>query len=231
VGVTVPCKDTTPLNGCIGNLVWYDLDGDGIADGGPETGIAGVTLDLYRDVNGDGLLDGGDVLVASQGTNGSGGYQFFGLLANTYIVDVVNGTVPPGYGLTTANDPKAITLAGGECRLDADFGYALLPTTTPTPTLTATPTPTHTATPTATFTLEPTHTATATVTPNRDADRDADPDRDADGDADPDRNSDGHGHRDPVRHCDPGRGERHPDRDVDAAHSLRQRTDRRGRDV
>ncbi|HVP75836.1 MAG TPA: SdrD B-like domain-containing protein, partial [Gaiellaceae bacterium] len=170
VGVTVKCKDTTPLNGCIGDFVWYDLDGDGIQDGGPETGISGVTLNLYRDVNGDGILDGGDTLITSQNTNGSGNYKFLGLLADKYIVDVTSG-VPPGYGLTTGNDPMAITLAGGECNLNADFGYVLLPTVTPTPTLSATPTPTATTTPTATFTVVatttaiPTATVTATTTP------------------------------------------------------------------
>lgn len=97
----------------IGDFVWYDLDGNAVQDGGPEGGIGAVTLNLYRDVDGDGLLDRGDTLVASQNTNGRGVYEFLGLLANEYIVDVVNGTVPPGYGLTTANDPKAITLGGG----------------------------------------------------------------------------------------------------------------------
>ena len=88
-GITVPCQDTTPLFGCIGDFVWNDLDADTVQDGGAETGIAGVTLNLYRDVNGNGMLDGGDTLIATQTTNGSGVYQFTGLLAGKYIVDVV----------------------------------------------------------------------------------------------------------------------------------------------
>ncbi|NJO53021.1 MAG: hypothetical protein HC840_30595, partial [Leptolyngbyaceae cyanobacterium RM2_2_4] len=45
--------------GSIGNLVWEDLDADGIKDAN-EVGIAGVTLDLYRDLNGDGQINPGE---------------------------------------------------------------------------------------------------------------------------------------------------------------------------
>ena len=78
-----------------------------------------------------------------------------------------NATVPVGYQLTTANDPKAITIAGGQCNLTADFGYRIPPTPTPTATVTATPTATRTATPTATVTATPTRTATPTATAAR----------------------------------------------------------------
>jgi uncharacterized repeat protein (TIGR01451 family) len=122
-GITVKCQDTTPLFGCIGDFVWNDLDGDTVQDGGPETGIPGVMLNLIRDANGNGLIDGGDPIIGTQTTNGGGIYRFNGVLAGNYIVDVVNGTVPAGLVLTTANDPMAIALAGGECRLTADFRY------------------------------------------------------------------------------------------------------------
>ncbi len=123
VGITVNCPDLTPLFGRIGDFVWLDVDGDGIQDGGPEVGIGGVTVNLYVDLNGNGLIDGGDSVIATQITNGSGGYLFTGVPAGTYVVDVVNATVPPNLSLTTANDPTAVSLAGGEWRLDVDFGY------------------------------------------------------------------------------------------------------------
>jgi hypothetical protein len=164
LGTTIPCADTTTLFGCIGDFVWNDLDADTVQDGGPETGISSVSLNLYSDLNGNGLIDGGDSVIATQATDGSGIYHFYGLEAGSYVVDVVNATVPPGYVLTTANDPKAITIAGGECNLTADFGYRIPPTPTPTPTVTVTPTPTRTATPTATVTATVTATRTATPT-------------------------------------------------------------------
>ena len=123
VGVSLECSDTTPLAGCIGDFVWKDLNGNTLQDGGAETGIASVTVELYLDGNGDGLLDGGDTLLDTETTNGSGLYKFLGVLAGQYIVNVVDASVPSGYSLTTANDPTALTLAGGECRLDVDFGY------------------------------------------------------------------------------------------------------------
>lgn len=165
LGTTIPCADTTTLFGCIGDFVWNDLDADTIQDGGPETGISSVSLNLYTDINGNGIIDGLDAVIATQATNAGGIYHFYGLEAGSYIVDVVNATVPVGYVLTTANDPKAITIAGGECNLTADFGYRIPPTPTPTPTVTVTPTPTRTATPTVTATRTPTPTVTATATP------------------------------------------------------------------
>jgi len=123
VGIEVKCPDLTPLFGRIGDFVWLDLDGDGIQDGGPEVGIPSVTVNLYVDLNGDGIINGGDGIIATQITSASGGYLFTGVPAGNYVVDVVNATVPAGLSLTTANDPTAVSLAGGEWRLDVDFGY------------------------------------------------------------------------------------------------------------
>ena len=123
VGITVGCTDITPLFGRIGDFVWLDIDGDTIQDGGPEVGIGGVTVNLYVDLNGNGIVDGGDSVIATDLTDGAGGYLFTGVPAGTYVVDVVNASVPAGLTLTTANDPTAVDLAGGEWRLNVDFGY------------------------------------------------------------------------------------------------------------
>ncbi len=66
-GLTVPCQDTTTLFGCIGDFVWNDLDADTVQDGGAETGIGSVTLNLYVDLNGNGSIDGCDAVVATPG--------------------------------------------------------------------------------------------------------------------------------------------------------------------
>ena len=67
------------LFGSIGNLVWQDLNADGIYEPAlGETAIAGVTLDLYRDLNGDGTVDPGEPRIGTQTTDGSGLYLFSG---------------------------------------------------------------------------------------------------------------------------------------------------------
>ncbi len=61
-------------------------------------------------------------VLGTKTTSRGGRYLFTGVLAGTYIVNVVDTTVPYGFALTTGNDPMAITLAGGQCNLTADFG-------------------------------------------------------------------------------------------------------------
>jgi hypothetical protein len=87
-------------------------------------GIANVTLNLYLDANSNSIIDAGDSIITTQTTDANGNYLFTGLLAGSYIVDVVNSTVPANYQLTTNNDPKPVALAGGQDYLQADFGYA-----------------------------------------------------------------------------------------------------------
>jgi len=82
--------------GSIGNFVWNDVNGNGIQDLG-EAGIAGVTVRL-RDAN--------NVLISSTTTDTNGQYQFSGLCAGTYIVEVVP---PSGYSPTVSNAPGSLT--------------------------------------------------------------------------------------------------------------------------
>ena len=67
--------------GTIGNLVWNDTNGDGVKDAG-ETGIAGVTVDLYWDVNGNGVLDAATSSSARR-PRGGGAYSFANLGVTT----------------------------------------------------------------------------------------------------------------------------------------------------
>jgi uncharacterized repeat protein (TIGR01451 family) len=69
----------------LGNLVWKDLDNDGVKDAN-EPGVDGVQVMLYRD-NGDNAFNpNSDALVAQQVTGGGGFYQFTGLPPGRYFV-------------------------------------------------------------------------------------------------------------------------------------------------
>ncbi|HEY0733863.1 MAG TPA: SdrD B-like domain-containing protein [Herpetosiphonaceae bacterium] len=121
----------TGSGGSIGNSVWRDLNGNGVQEAG-EPGIAGVTLNLYRDVDGDGVLDPGvDNLIRTVTTDSNGNYEFTGLPAGRYLVDVVGGqSVLSGFTKTSGTggsdkhsqaDPYAVNLSGNN--VTADFGY------------------------------------------------------------------------------------------------------------
>ena len=137
--------------GSIGNLVWLDENADGDVDAG-EAGIAGVTVDLYRDLNGNGLIDPGEPRIGMTTTDGSGAYLFENLPTEgdgdgdaqaEYIVDVTDTAgVLAGHrhSLGTAGaddnsqtDPYAVEIGdgtGGQPAADnltADFGYYVEP--------------------------------------------------------------------------------------------------------
>jgi SdrD B-like domain/Secretion system C-terminal sorting domain len=80
--VEVTCSQ--PLN--LGNIVFNDANNNGVKDGA-ETGIPGITVNLYNDANADNIADG--LPVQTTITDASGNYAFRGLLAGNYIVGVV----------------------------------------------------------------------------------------------------------------------------------------------
>ena len=130
--------------GSIGNLVWTDTNADGTFDVG-ESGIDGVSVDLYADTNGNGELDPDEPLIASTVTAGGGIYGFSNLPTadagngsggSDYIVKVSDREqVLAGYwhsrgGADTDGesqaDPYAVTLTTASPNLvSADFGYYL----------------------------------------------------------------------------------------------------------
>jgi hypothetical protein len=107
--------------GRIGDTVYYDGNRNQIQDGEP--GIAGVTINLFTDSTGS-----CDRLFATKQTDGLGKYLFDQLPAGHYCVsvseDVVQNPSLGGLERTTSANPIVITLAAGQDRLDADFGYA-----------------------------------------------------------------------------------------------------------
>jgi choice-of-anchor A domain-containing protein len=84
-----------PVN--LGNLVWNDINNNGVRDSG-EPGIAGATVRLYIDANNDNVPDG--TPIATTTTDANGVYNFTGLYPNNYIVGVV---IPTGYSVVTTN--------------------------------------------------------------------------------------------------------------------------------
>ncbi len=86
----------------IGNLVWKDLNLDGIQDVG-ENGISGVSVDLFRPGYGpDGIPDTADDTnpVKSTVTNGTGGYGFSDLIPGSYNLVF---TLPGGYAFSPSD--------------------------------------------------------------------------------------------------------------------------------
>ena len=106
----------------IGDLVWDDVDGDGVYE--PDAGelpLAGVVVKL-RDVNGN--------VLEIQTTGADGLYLFDDLVPGTYTVQIVSG-IPYGYVQTYDLDGNldgrtTYTLASGEEFLGADFGYQMV---------------------------------------------------------------------------------------------------------
>ena len=92
----------------VGDVVWDDLDGDGVQDAG-EPGVpdVGVTLFLVDPVTGD------PIEVTSTTTDGSGVYGFADLAPGAYFVEFDLGTLPTGAVVTFSDQ-------GGDDALDSD---------------------------------------------------------------------------------------------------------------
>ena len=89
----------TPCTGSIGNFLWHDTNRNGIQDPG-EPGIDGVTVKLKDS-------DGNQIAVTTTGPNGF--YQFTGLCAGSYTVEVDSSTLPANFTPTTPNAPGSTT--------------------------------------------------------------------------------------------------------------------------
>lgn len=87
----------------IGNQVFRDVDNDGLFDSG-ESGISGVTLQLFSDTNGNGVFNAGTDIQALDSsnvpitttTNSSGVYTFTNLLPGSYFVVIPSSQTATG---------------------------------------------------------------------------------------------------------------------------------------
>jgi uncharacterized repeat protein (TIGR01451 family) len=107
----------TVSDAAIGDYVWHDANHNGNQDGS-EVGLAGITV--FLDLDGNGSFDSGEPFDTSD-TNGA--YLITNLAVGLYTVTLQSDTIPPGYNLTTGNNPVAVTLAESETYEDADFGF------------------------------------------------------------------------------------------------------------
>ena len=113
-------------SGSIGELVYFDANGDGIRQPahlpGGEPGLPGVAVALEIDFNGDGTVD--QTLHTVTGADGS--YRFTHLPAGSYRVVVTQpaGTTPTADadGLASANT-SALRLLPGATNILQNFGY------------------------------------------------------------------------------------------------------------
>ncbi len=110
----------------VGDLVWFDHDGDGAVDG-LDAGIPGITASAtWAGFDGDILTTADNVGYPAVLTDADGGYLVGGLPAGDVLV-AVSG-LPPGLAQTfdadgTLDDETVRTLPAGGDDLDADFGY------------------------------------------------------------------------------------------------------------
>lgn len=104
--------------GSIGDLVWNDLNGDGLYST-DEPGIGGVEVSLLQD-NG-----GGFVTLATTVTGADGKYEFAGLEAGSYRVLPDTGSAPLNRMVQTGGVlPHDLALSEDERYSVADFGFA-----------------------------------------------------------------------------------------------------------
>jgi len=108
----------TPPCGCVGGVVFQDLDNDGsaVGDNLANLGIPGVTVEL---------LSGGTVL-ASTTTGSDGVYSFTELMSGDYTVRYVASTLPGDF---TGMTERSVTVASGcDCIDDIHLGATPAPT-------------------------------------------------------------------------------------------------------
>ena len=95
-----PLPPPRPTDASLGDLVWIDLNANGIQDAG-EFGVSDVTVQM---------LGPDGTVIATQTTNGSGGYKFANLAPGDYRIRFI----PPfGYAFSPADH-------GGNDLLDSD---------------------------------------------------------------------------------------------------------------
>jgi len=123
-GVNITTYGGVPAGPTFGDLVWDDLDGDGIVDVG-EPGLPDITVNVcgVADISGD--ADCSSILSTFSDENGNYFLQTNFFSANGYFVSVDTSTVPTGYIATTLTSrfyDNSISVIN-----TADFGFQAVP--------------------------------------------------------------------------------------------------------
>ncbi|MGI9614239.1 MAG: SdrD B-like domain-containing protein [Acidimicrobiales bacterium] len=121
-------------SGSIGDVVWLDIDGDGIQDDG-EPGLPDVEVSLVW-YGPDGVVGGGNDRSFSTVTDADGNYGFDNLPAGSFSVTVVTSDTDFPSGVDSSHDVDGpstadtaeILLEPDQARTDVDFGYVGLGT-------------------------------------------------------------------------------------------------------
>lgn len=108
--LTIDAALYNPL-GSIGDLVWKDVDNDGVKDI-DEVGVKGVVLRLYA-TDSNGIPTGG--ILQTDTTDANGLYLFSNLTQGNYVVQVVKTSLPTGVVISDMIDK------GGNDNTDSDF--------------------------------------------------------------------------------------------------------------
>ncbi len=84
------CLTTQSLGAtmALGNRLFFDKDGNGIYNENIDWGLDGSNVVLYADNNNDGIADG--AAIATTTTSNGGKYNFSGLVAGNYFVQIEN---------------------------------------------------------------------------------------------------------------------------------------------
>lgn len=104
----------------LGDLVYNDLNNNGVFDAGTDTGIAGVAMTLFEDTNGNNEFDTGiDQQIDTTTTLAGGLYSFGNLFPGAYIVRIDSSNFAPGGALEGFE-----SISGNVVAADADADQA-----------------------------------------------------------------------------------------------------------
>ncbi len=111
-------------SGAIGDLVFADYNGNGVADAG-EPGIAGAVVHLVADGADNTFGTADDIDWGTRTTGADGTYSFPNLAPDTYRASVDATSAGPRFAATTPVVTGPIALGANEVRADVDFGSTL----------------------------------------------------------------------------------------------------------
>jgi large repetitive protein len=100
-------SNNTGVLGTIGNLVWSDVNNNGIFDSGSESGIDGVVVQLYQSSQTPGV----SVPYMTTVTSGGGAYAFANIPAGSYTLYIPVSNFGSGAALAGAPLSSTVTVA------------------------------------------------------------------------------------------------------------------------